>query len=447
MSDVVRDADERGTPLRLERPRRAGSPAAHRRRRSSRLSVPAAGASGHSLTSETDASAGTAFGCRSASGFGNVGRQHARGESVWRVGSTGRSTGSPSAKHSGAGIGSNPPSAGSDSSARAGASSAPPTSHRGRSPPACALCQSPRRTERPSCNADGSLPGCVAPAAADGGRNSPRGDAPPNAGAVWTWPPNASGSALASAKSNCPARQSPRIGGPCAQDALALPPPFATVGCGRYNGHGSRVLSVRRRLRRNADARNRRDRRLRTQPPPNPNSLGPRRDRDRQRQRRGTTGPRRAGCSPMSTRRRRPAPRCAGLDCELPMLGRGLPTGRPHGRPSRARRDEKDYQDLGGRYLADHDKQRVTQRLLRRLHGPRRAGRSPRPPEPRRTTGSLPACVTRTDSPRATQPLDRAARRPSQGAAPALQRRRGLPRELRASGPGSTHLSVHRNRR
>ena len=31
-------------------------------------------------------------------------------------------------------------------------------------------------------------------------------------------------------------------------------------------------------------------------------------------------------------------------------------------------RDEKDYQDLGGRYLADRDKHRVTQRLLRRLH-------------------------------------------------------------------------------
>ena len=30
-------------------------------------------------------------------------------------------------------------------------------------------------------------------------------------------------------------------------------------------------------------------------------------------------------------------------------------------------RDEKDYHDLGGRYLADRDKQRVTQRLLRRL--------------------------------------------------------------------------------
>ena len=31
-------------------------------------------------------------------------------------------------------------------------------------------------------------------------------------------------------------------------------------------------------------------------------------------------------------------------------------------------RDEKDYHDLGGRYLSDRDKQRVTQRLLRRLH-------------------------------------------------------------------------------
>ena len=30
-------------------------------------------------------------------------------------------------------------------------------------------------------------------------------------------------------------------------------------------------------------------------------------------------------------------------------------------------RDEKDYHDLGGRYLSDRDKQRVTQRLLRRL--------------------------------------------------------------------------------
>jgi hypothetical protein len=30
-------------------------------------------------------------------------------------------------------------------------------------------------------------------------------------------------------------------------------------------------------------------------------------------------------------------------------------------------RDEKDYHDLGGRYLADRDKHRVTQRLLRRL--------------------------------------------------------------------------------
>lgn len=31
-------------------------------------------------------------------------------------------------------------------------------------------------------------------------------------------------------------------------------------------------------------------------------------------------------------------------------------------------RDEQDYHDLGGRYLADRDKHRVTQRLLRRLH-------------------------------------------------------------------------------
>ena len=31
-------------------------------------------------------------------------------------------------------------------------------------------------------------------------------------------------------------------------------------------------------------------------------------------------------------------------------------------------RDEKDYHDLGGRYLADLDKERVKQRLLRRLH-------------------------------------------------------------------------------
>ncbi len=31
-------------------------------------------------------------------------------------------------------------------------------------------------------------------------------------------------------------------------------------------------------------------------------------------------------------------------------------------------RDEKDYHDLGGRYLSDRDKHRVTQRLLRRLH-------------------------------------------------------------------------------
>ena len=30
-------------------------------------------------------------------------------------------------------------------------------------------------------------------------------------------------------------------------------------------------------------------------------------------------------------------------------------------------RDEKDYHDLGGRYLADRDKQRVTQRPIRRL--------------------------------------------------------------------------------
>ena len=31
-------------------------------------------------------------------------------------------------------------------------------------------------------------------------------------------------------------------------------------------------------------------------------------------------------------------------------------------------RNEKDYHDLGGRYLADSDKHRTTQRLLRRLH-------------------------------------------------------------------------------
>ena len=31
-------------------------------------------------------------------------------------------------------------------------------------------------------------------------------------------------------------------------------------------------------------------------------------------------------------------------------------------------RDETDYHDLGGRYLANRDKHRVTQRLLRRLH-------------------------------------------------------------------------------
>ena len=30
-------------------------------------------------------------------------------------------------------------------------------------------------------------------------------------------------------------------------------------------------------------------------------------------------------------------------------------------------RDEKDYHDLGGRYLANRDKHRVTQHLLRRL--------------------------------------------------------------------------------
>ena len=30
-------------------------------------------------------------------------------------------------------------------------------------------------------------------------------------------------------------------------------------------------------------------------------------------------------------------------------------------------RDEKDYHDLGGRYLADRDKQSVTQSLLRGL--------------------------------------------------------------------------------
>ena len=31
-------------------------------------------------------------------------------------------------------------------------------------------------------------------------------------------------------------------------------------------------------------------------------------------------------------------------------------------------RDENDYHDLGGRYLEDLDKHRITQRLLRRLH-------------------------------------------------------------------------------
>ena len=31
-------------------------------------------------------------------------------------------------------------------------------------------------------------------------------------------------------------------------------------------------------------------------------------------------------------------------------------------------RDEKDYDDLGGRYLSHRDKHRVAQRLLRRLH-------------------------------------------------------------------------------
>ena len=31
-------------------------------------------------------------------------------------------------------------------------------------------------------------------------------------------------------------------------------------------------------------------------------------------------------------------------------------------------RDGQDYHDLGGRYLADRDKQRVKQSLLRRLH-------------------------------------------------------------------------------
>ena len=31
-------------------------------------------------------------------------------------------------------------------------------------------------------------------------------------------------------------------------------------------------------------------------------------------------------------------------------------------------RDETDYHDLGGRYLAERDKHRVTQCLLRRLH-------------------------------------------------------------------------------
>ena len=31
-------------------------------------------------------------------------------------------------------------------------------------------------------------------------------------------------------------------------------------------------------------------------------------------------------------------------------------------------RDEKDYDDLGGRYLADRDKHRIAQRLVRRQH-------------------------------------------------------------------------------
>ena len=31
-------------------------------------------------------------------------------------------------------------------------------------------------------------------------------------------------------------------------------------------------------------------------------------------------------------------------------------------------RDEQDYHELGGRYLEDRDKQRITQRLLRCLH-------------------------------------------------------------------------------
>lgn len=31
-------------------------------------------------------------------------------------------------------------------------------------------------------------------------------------------------------------------------------------------------------------------------------------------------------------------------------------------------RDEQDYHELGSRYLEDRDKQRITQRLLRRLH-------------------------------------------------------------------------------
>ena len=45
-------------------------------------------------------------------------------------------------------------------------------------------------------------------------------------------------------------------------------------------------------------------------------------------------------------------------------------------------RDEKDYHDLGGRYLADRDKHRVTQRLLRRLQGGRceDAGQDPEGP-------------------------------------------------------------------
>ncbi len=38
--------------------------------------------------------------------------------------------------------------------------------------------------------------------------------------------------------------------------------------------------------------------------------------------------------------------------------------------------DETDYHDLGGRYLANRDKHRITQHLLRRLQDPGVRGRS-----------------------------------------------------------------------